>query len=255
MQIFAQFDSIRRDQCRRIDYSRRKRSNEISVRHIGWTQIGQVNHRWSQTWVKCNIFTTRNHSLSRIDPNGIVSVAKSFGKTAKIDRWLNNAGEIHSDCILNEGNVLRAKSASDSGSVKSTCSEEDVLNYFKTRQRNAGKLQSKTNGALISEKSKQPVHSEEGAKPKKAVAPSAVAYTSLAKGKNDVAQRPGLNAPAVVSHPWTNGETSTREVCQTIEIVQSRDLSRAMYEAPCCNCLQHVIWLCISGVWHSVSST
>lgn len=84
-------------------------------------------------------------------------------------RWICNAGEVHPDCILNEG-VLEICSAyapkvvtpnaeqptftpavanrnDVGGAEKSSCSADDVFNFFKAKQRNTklARMQSKTN--------------------------------------------------------------------------------------------------------------
>lgn len=137
---------------------------------------------------------------------------KSFEKTAKKGRWICNAGEVHPDCILNEGlleictdhvpkGVLtNAKqptfapavaSRNDvGGSDKSSCSADDVFNFFKAKQRNTklARTQSKTNEEeWIAQQKKlnhSPIERKCETKAKAANVVTALPYTSFNRREN-----------------------------------------------------------------------
>lgn len=137
---------------------------------------------------------------------------KSFERTAKMDRWISNTNEIHSDCILNQGtieilgacrpeivemNTCYESSAPavpnctrDGVPKRPLCSSEKVVRYFETKRRNA-RIARKQAEVLENEwvsqqeKLNKSIESRVETKSKKQNAVSAaLPYTSLAKEKN-----------------------------------------------------------------------
>lgn len=158
-----------------------------------------------------------------------------------MDRWISNANQIHTDCILNDGNVVKpsapepeavtmnmnmwqaptaslvANGMQNGDSKKTSCSEDDVLKYFKFKRQNAqiAKFQSKTiDDAWITQQEKlnKSIDSNVESRSKKTNAAVALAYTSLNKDDNVCQKRLEPNAlPATPIWP-VNGDCSTQKV-------------------------------------------
>lgn len=94
----------------------------------------------------------------------------------------------------------------------SSCSEDDVLKFFKVKQRNAqiAKLRLKTIDdafKIQQEKRNKSIISNVEPKATKPSVPVALAYTSLNKGNNVAQKRPESDALAEASGWWANDET------------------------------------------------
>lgn len=175
----------------------------------------------------------------------IVSVVKSFEKTARMGRWICNAGEVHPECITNEGtletciaqvpkavtpNAWQPTSVpaivhriDDGGSEKSSCSADDVFKYFKAKQLNTklARTQSKTNEeewiSLQKKLNNSSVERRSDSKTKTATnAVTALAYTSFNKRENLCEKRQSPEVPPTISARSVIGENTKQQDCRMV---------------------------------------
>lgn len=163
----------------------------------------------------------------------------NLDKAGKINRWISNVGEIHSDCISNEGTVEKIRNCTlktfppntwqpssasaikngkkDGGSEKLCCSEEDVMKYFKNKRRNAqlANLQAITiDDEWISQQKNQNKlfdQSNVESKSKKSNAAVALAYTSLNKKEKNICQERQMPNVLPITSAWGSNEGNTTQ--------------------------------------------